>query len=113
LQGLVLLLASVGLRGEAAVGLQPLDLDSKNVLHVRRVIYNREEIPLEKEELYPLDPAIPAHADLLKRLRSLGAGAKWILHGRTGEPLDLGNARKRQLHPTAAASHRREGGWVA
>ena len=38
---LVLLLASVGMRGEAAVGLQPADLDAKNVLHVRRVIYER------------------------------------------------------------------------
>ncbi len=104
-------LASVGLRGEAAVGLQPPDLDTKNVLHVRRVIYNREEIPSEKEELYPLDPAVPAHAELLQRLRSLGAGAKWILHGRTGEPLDLGNARKRQLHPAAAAIGVKVGGW--
>ena len=91
----------MGLRGEAAIGLQPGDLDAKNVLHVRRVIYKGRVIPLEKEECYPLDAVV--HAELLKRLRTLGAGAKWILHGRTGQPMDLGNARKRKLHPTAAA----------
>jgi integrase len=106
---LTLLLASVGLRGEAAIGLQPSDLDAKDVLHVRRVIYDREVIPLEKEECYPLDAVV--HADLLKRLRSLGAGATWILHGRTGEPVDLGNARRRKLHPTAAAICVKVGGW--
>jgi integrase len=89
---LVLLLASLGIRGKAAIGLQPADLNSKNVLHVRRVIYgtgiHKRVIPLldsdgvEKEETYPLDAVV--HAELLKRLRSLGAGAKWILHGRTG-----------------------------
>jgi integrase len=106
---LTLLLASVGLRGEAAVGLQPGDLDGDNVLHVRRVIYDREVIPLEKEECYPLDAVV--HAELLQRLRSLGAGAKWILHGRTGEPVDLGNARKRHLHPAAASIGVVIGGW--
>jgi integrase len=116
---LVLLLASVGIRGEAAIGLQPADLDSKNVLHVRRVIYgtgtHKRVIPLldsdgrEKEEIYPLDAVV--HAELLRRLRSLGAGAKWILHGRTGEPVDLGNARKRKLHPTATAIGIKVGGW--
>lgn len=35
---LVLLLASVGLRGEAAIGLQPHDLDATDVW---RVIYDR------------------------------------------------------------------------
>jgi integrase len=106
---LTLLLASVGLRGEAAVGLQPSDLGDDNVLRVRRVIYDREEIPLEKEECYPLDAVV--HAELLQRLRSLGAGAKWILHGRTGEPVDLGNARKRHLHRIAKAIGVKIGGW--
>jgi len=106
---LVLLLASVGLRGEATIGLQPDDLDAKNVVHVRRVIYKGRVIPLEKEECYPLDAVV--HAELLRRLRTLGEGATWILHGRTGEPLDLGNARKRKLHPTAAAMSIKVGGW--
>ena len=116
---LVLLLASVGIRGEAAIGLQPADLDAKNVLHVRRVIYgtgtHKRVIPLtdsegrEKEEIYPLDAVV--HVELLQRLRTLGAGAKWILHGRTGEPVDLGNARKRWLHPTAALIGVKVGGW--
>jgi len=106
---LALLLASVGLRGEAAIGLQPDDLDAKNVLHVRRVIYKGRVIPLDKEECYPLDAVV--HAELLRRLRTLGAGTKWILHGRTGEPVDLGNARKRKLHPTAAAIGIKVGGW--
>jgi integrase len=51
------------------------------------------------------------HAELLQRLRSLGAEAKWILHGRTGEPLNLGNARNRKLHPVAAALGIKVGGW--
>jgi integrase len=116
---LVLLLASVGIRGEAAIGLQPADLDAKNVLHVRRVIYgtgtHKRVIPLtdsegrEKEEIYPLDALV--HVELLQRLRTLGAGAEWILHGRTGEPVDLGNARKRWLHPTAALIGVKVGGW--
>lgn len=36
---------------------------------------------------------------------------EWILHGRTGEPVDLGNARKRWLHPTAALIGVKVGGW--
>ena len=106
---LVLLLASVGLRGEAAIGLQPADLDSKNVLHVRRVIYDGEMETQEKEQQFPLDADV--HAELLQRLRSLGAEAKWILHGRTGEPVNLGNARRRHLHPTAAKIGVKVGGW--
>jgi integrase len=110
---LVLLLASVGVRGEAAVGLQPGDLDAENVLRAKRVIYDGEVIPLTEEEqkkhIFPLDAVV--HAELLQRLRSLGAEAKWILHGRTGEPLNLGNARNRKLHPVAAALGIKVGGW--
>jgi len=55
---LVLLLASVGVRGEAAVGLQPGDLDAENVLRAKRVIYDGEVIPLTEEEqkkhIFPL-----------------------------------------------------------
>jgi integrase len=114
---LVLLLAALGLRGEAAVGLQPTDLDAEDVLHVRRVIYNREVVPLrnseevEIEECYPLSVDVPVHADLLQRLRSVGAGAKWIFHGRTGNPLDLGNARKRKLHKVESSVGVKVGGW--
>jgi hypothetical protein len=95
--------------------LQPSDLDAKDVLHVKCVIYKKRVIPLvdsdgaEKEECYSLDSVV--HAELLQRLRRLGAGAKWILHGRTGQPMDLGNARKRKLHPTAATIGVKVGGW--
>jgi integrase len=106
---LVLLVASIGLRGEAAVGLQPTDLDKENVLHVRRVIYNGKVESLEKEEQFPLDAVV--HADLLRRLRTQGAGAEWILHSRAGTPIKLGNARRRHLHPTAAAIGVVIGGW--
>jgi len=110
---LVLLLASVGLRGEAAIGLQPGDLDAKNVLRVQRVIYKNEVIPLTDAELgkhvFPLDAKV--HAELLQRLRTLGSGAKWIFHGRTGEPLNLGNARRRELRKVEESMDVRVGGW--
>ena len=67
---LALLLASVGCRGEEAVGLQPGDLDAANVLHFRRVIYGGKAEPLEKEQRIPLDTV--THADLIRRLRLLG-----------------------------------------
>jgi integrase len=110
---LVLLLASVGLRGEAAIGLQPGDLDAKNVLRVKRVIYKNEVIPLTDAELlkhvFPLDALV--HAELLQRLRALGSGAKWIFHGRSGEPLNLGNARRRELRKVEESMDVRVGGW--
>ena len=109
LSSLVLLLAIVGLRGEAAVGLQPADLDEENVLHVRRVIYDGKVETLEKEEQFPLDVVV--HADLLHRMRAVGHGQKWTFHSRSGSPLNLGNARRRHLHPTAAAIGVSVGGW--
>jgi integrase len=105
---LVLLLGTVGLRGEAAVGLQPADLDAEDALYTRRVIYNRG-VFADKEERFPLDAVI--HAELLHRLRTLGTGAKWVFHSRTGTPLDLGNARKRHLHVVATALGIKVGGW--
>jgi hypothetical protein len=69
--------ASLGLRGEEAIGLKPADLDEENVLHVRRVIYARQEELLEKEKQFPLDAAV-MHADLIRRLRALGEGQEWI-----------------------------------
>jgi integrase len=79
------------------------------VLHVRRVIHNGKVETLEKEEQFPLDAVV--HADLLRRLRTQGGGAEWILHSRAGTPINLGNARRRYLHPTAAAIGVGVGGW--
>jgi integrase len=106
---LVLCVASLALRGEEAVGLQPDDLDQNNVLHVRRVIYDRQMELLEKEKQFPLDAVV--HADLIRRLRALGVGQEWIFHSRAGTPVDLGNARRRHLHPAAAAIGVVIGGW--
>jgi integrase len=89
--------------------LQPTDLDDANVLHVRRVIYDGKVETLEKEEQFPLDSVV--HADLLHRMRTLGQGQKWTFHSRAGSPLNLGNARRRHLHPTAAAIGVQVGGW--
>jgi integrase len=64
------------LTGEEAIGLKPADLDDENVLHVRRVIYDRQEELLEKEKRFPLDAVV--HADLIRRIRALGEGQEWI-----------------------------------
>jgi len=106
---LVLCVASLALRGEEAIGLQPDDLDQNNVLHVRRVIYDRQMELLEKDKQFPLDAVV--HADLIRRLRALGVGHLWVFHSRKGTPVDLGNARRRYLHPAAAAIGVVIGGW--
>jgi hypothetical protein len=86
--------------------LQPDDLDQNNVLHVRRVIYDRQMELLEKEKQFPLDGVV--HADLIRRLRALGVGHQWVFHSRKGTPVDLGNAAVatciRQRQPSAASS---------
>jgi integrase len=51
------------------------------------------------------------HADLIRRLRALGVGHQWAFHSRKGTPVDLGNARRRYLHPAAAAIGVVIGGW--
>jgi integrase len=98
---LVLCLGSLGMRGEAAIGLQPVDLDDNLTLHVRRIIYNGQAEELEKEELYPLDEVV--HSDLIRRLRELGHDQRWIFHTKEGTPLNHGNARRRHLHKAATA----------
>jgi integrase len=106
---LALCLASVGCRGEEAVGLQPDDLDNNNILHIRRVIYGGQVEALKKEQHLQLDPVV--HADLIQRMRVMGKGAKWIFHSRAGTPINLGNARRRHLHPAARACSVKIGGW--
>jgi integrase len=106
---LVLCLASVGCRGEEAVGLQPADLDAANVLWIRRVIYNGKVEALDKPQQLPLNSVV--HADLIRRMRALGAGQKWIFHSRSGTPVNMGNARRRYLHPATQAVGVRVGGW--
>jgi integrase len=106
---LVLCLASVGCRGEEAVGLQPADLDAANVLWIRRVIYNGKVEVLDKPQQLPLNSVV--HADLIRRMRALGVGHEWIFHSRSGTPVNLGNARRRYLHPATQAIGVRVGGW--
>ena len=102
-------MASLGRRIEEATGLQPDDLDENNVLHIRRVVYEGEVEVLEKEQLLPLDSVV--HADLIRRIRALGVGRKWVFQSREGAPINSGNVRRRFLHPAAAAVGVKIGGW--
>jgi integrase len=79
------------------------------VVHVRRVIYDGHAEMLDKEEQYPLDAVV--HAELIRRMRGLGQGQKWIIHNKKGNLLSLGNARRRHLHPAAKAIGVKIGGW--
>jgi integrase len=107
---LALFLAMTGKRGEEAVGIQPEDLDSNNMLHIRRVVYEGRVEELEREELLPLDS--PEHAELIRRMRALGEGHKWVFHNlRKDSPLNLGNARRRYLRPAAKKAGVHIGGW--
>jgi integrase len=106
---LVLFLGLCGRRIEEAIGIKPTDLDDNNVLHIRRVIYKGRVEELEEEQLLPLDQ--PEHADLVRRLRLLGAGHEWVFHSRKGTPINPGNARRRKLHPAAKGVGVRIGGW--
>jgi integrase len=107
---LALFLAMTGKRGEEAVGIQPEDLDSNNILHIRRVVYEGRVEELEREELLPLDS--PEHAELIRRMRALGNGHKWVFHNRCKDtPLSLGNARRRYLKPAAKRAGVHIGGW--
>jgi integrase len=79
----------------------------------KRIIYDGEVVLLTEEEqkknVFPLDDMV--HAELIQRMRSLGAGQKWIFRSRVNTPVNLGNARRRHLHPTAAAIGVKVGGW--
>jgi integrase len=106
---LVLFLGLLGRRIEEARGMQPSDLDDNNILHIRRVIYNGRVEELEGEQQLPLDQ--PEHAELVRRLRSIGADHEWVFRSRKGTPIDPGNARRRYLKPAAQAVGIEIGGW--
>ena len=107
---LVLFLYATGKRGEEAIGIQPSDLDSNNILHIRRIVYDGRIEELEQEELVPIDS--PEHQALVQRMRKLGEGHQWVFHAkRTDTPLNLGNARSRYLHPACAKIGIKIGGW--
>jgi len=59
----------------------------------------------------PLDPSDDLHAELIRRLRELGEGKKWVFQSRAGTPADHNNARRRHLKPAAAAVGIQIGGW--
>ena len=69
--------------------------------HIRRVVYGGEVEVLEKEQLLPLDSVV--RADLVRRIRELGVGKKWVFQSRAGTPINSVNVRRRFLHPAAAA----------
>jgi excisionase family DNA binding protein len=107
---LVLFLYATGKRGEEAAGIQTVDLDDDNILHIRRVVYDGQIEELEQEELIPLDG--PEHRELVGRMRKLGKGHKWLFHGpRKDTPLNLSNVRRRYLHPACAKVGVKVGGW--
>jgi len=100
-----------GRRIEEAIGIKPSDLDVNNVLHIRRIIYKGrvQELEEAEEQVLPLDQ--PEHAELVRRLRALGADHEWVFRSCNGTPLDPGNARRRYLHPAAQAVGIKIGGW--
>jgi len=106
---LVLLEGLTGRRIEEAIAIKPADLDDANILHVRRVIYDGRVEELETEQVLPLDA--PEHAELVQRLRALGQGQEWVFQSHAGTPINPGNARRRHLHPTAAAIGVKVGGF--
>ena len=112
---LVLTIALLGLRIQAAIGIQPDDLDSDNVLRIHRVLYKGKVVLLtEKEQqknVFPLDALDANHADLIRRIRALGEGHEWVFRSRTGTPINPGNALRRYLHPATEAVGVRIGGF--
>ena len=108
---LVLFLGLCGRRIEEAIGIKPTDLDDNNVLHIRRVIYKGRVEELEEDQIQVLPLDQPEHAELVRRLRTLGGNHKWVFRSRKGTPLDPGNARRRYLHPAAQAVGVKIGGW--
>lgn len=108
-----LLVALLGRRSEEAAPLQPHDLGADHVLHFRRIIYKRRLEDLKEDEQIhmPLDPDDPWHAELIRRLRKLGEGKKWVFQSGTGTVADHNNARRRLLKPAAAAVGVEIGGW--
>lgn len=106
---LVLFLSLCGRRIEEAIGIRPADLDSNDLLHIRRVIYKGRVEELEEEQVLPLDQ--PEHAELVGRLRSLANNHEWVFHSSRGTPINPGNARRRYLHPAAQAVGVKIGGW--
>jgi integrase len=79
----------------------------------QKVIYKGRVVPLsekeQKKHIFPLHSLV--HGELIRRMRSLGEGQKWIFRSRANTPLNLGNGRRRYLHPTAKAMGIRVGGW--
>jgi len=51
------------------------------------------------------------HADLIRRIRELGVGKKWVFQSRAGTPINSDNFRRRFLHPAAAVVGVKIGGW--
>ena len=112
---LVLTIALLGLRIQAAIGIQPNDLDRDNVLRIRRILYKSKAVLLtEKEQqknVFPLDALDANHSDLIRRIRALGEGHEWVFRSRKGTPINPGNVLRRYLHPATEAVGVRIGGF--
>lgn len=94
---LVLLVTRIPLRIEEAIGIKETDLEG-HVLALRRVVYEGKVYDLESED----QRRIPImDAELLVRLKKLGAGQEWVFQSRNGTPLNPNNIRRRFLKPAA------------
>jgi integrase len=72
----------------------------------------REEKPSRlKKIMAKFSKRKPKYGRRSKKKRSLGDGQQWIFRSRANTPVNLGNARRRYLHPTAAAIGVNVGGW--
>jgi deazaflavin-dependent oxidoreductase (nitroreductase family) len=98
---LIWFLALIPKRIEEAIALRPTDLDAQNVLHIRRVLYEGKLIELEEKEQEHIPLDSPIHADLVRKLRELRGDHEWIFRSKNRQPLNVGNVRRRKLHPAA------------
>jgi len=94
---LTLLFARTPVRVEDAAGMKITDLEG-HVWTIRRYVVEGEvyEYPPNEQRQIPI-----MDAELLARLRKLGADREWVFQSRNGTPINTGNVRKRFLKPIA------------
>lgn len=104
---LVLFLAVTGLRIGEAIGIQWNDMDGE-VLSLQRRIYEGVADALKTEKS---KRSLPIPFPLLKRLKTLNLGCKWVFSSSEGTPINPGNALRRYVHPIARELDIKLSGW--